>query len=309
MPICRLCGALDVKDLGEIPDSDYFSGRVLAESIRGGQLFRCGECRSMFRHPVLPASKYLELYNAGKPTQWSGGTGRQDLGIIKSILTAGSRTKILDVGCGTGDFLCSLPVEYRKCGIEPSGAARHAAARGIEIIGAEIKDLADGELFDVITLIDVIEHVADPLALLDDVGAHVSPGGLIIVSTGDPDFPMWRRFFRARYWYVGFPEHISFPSAFLFGMWCKKNHAVACDAIATRYQLLGRGRLALNFFMQMAFYVSPAAFSWVGRLVDLVRGAPKPRRRTFCPGVPGLFIDHHVLIIETSSLNGRRKEY
>ncbi len=298
MPECRFCNAPDTEDLGDIPDSDYFAGRTLAETIRGGSLFRCGTCRSMFRHPVLPSSKYLELYRVGMPAQWSGGTGRQDFRIIGSALTESPHKTILDIGCGTGDFLCSLPAELLKFGVEPSAAASYAASRGIEILGAEIKELSADAQFDIITLIDVIEHVADPVALLDEVGTHVSPGGLIIIASGDPDCLMWRRVFRSRYWYVSFPEHISFPSLCFYKMWCKKNNAVTRETVITHYLILGFGRAALNCLMQMAFYISPTAFSWIGRLADKVRGAPQPRRRTFSPGIPGLFADHHVVIIE-----------
>jgi 2-polyprenyl-3-methyl-5-hydroxy-6-metoxy-1,4-benzoquinol methylase len=298
--ICRVCGSdRSVTDLGAIPDSDYFAGRVLLEPLAGGRLFHCRSCRSMFRHPIFSASKYLELYEHGNPTQWSGGLDRRDLSIVRSeILASPGLSKILDVGCGTGDFLFSLPNHFQKFGIEPSDAANHAELRGVEIVARQIDNLPANARFNVVTMIDVIEHVVDPTSLLIRAYAHLEPGGKIVISTGDPDCPIWRQILKSRFWYVSFPEHITFPSFGFCQDWCEKHDAVALRKLATRYHMLRGWRLALNFLMQGAFYVSPNAFSWVGRVAARLRGSPTPRRQTFSPGVPGLFVDHQIVVIE-----------
>jgi hypothetical protein len=43
----------------------------------------------------------------------------------------------------------------------------------------------DGRQFDVVTLVDVVEHVADPVALLRTARAHVAPDGAVLVVTPD----------------------------------------------------------------------------------------------------------------------------
>jgi SAM-dependent methyltransferase len=285
-------------DLGAIPDSDYFAGRVLLEPLAGGRLFRCRSCCCMFRHPVLSASKYMELYEHGNPTQWSGGSDRQDLQIVRSMIVAEPESrKVLDIGCGSGEFLFSLPVHFQKFGVEPSAAARLAELRGIEIVAHQIEKLPADAQFNVITIIDVIEHIIDPVSVLTDVYGHLTPGGKIIISTGDPANSAWRWVFKSRFWYVSFPEHITFPSVDFYRNWCETLDAVLDRKLVTRYQLLSRRRSALNLLMQVAFFISPAAFSWVGRVVAWLRALPPPRRQTFSPGVPGLFTDHHVLVL------------
>jgi SAM-dependent methyltransferase len=123
-PACRLCGAADAESLGTIPDSDFFAGRVLSQSLPGGRLWRCRRCDSMFRHPILASEAYLRLYQAGAPEQWSGEGNRRDLQLVRAIIAVrpGVQT-VLDVGCGTGDFLTSLPGPLARFGIEPSTAA------------------------------------------------------------------------------------------------------------------------------------------------------------------------------------------
>jgi SAM-dependent methyltransferase len=297
-PVCRLCGGANTENLGEIPGSDYFAGRVLPKVIPGGRLFRCRACRSMFRHPVLSSAEYLKLYSSGLATQWSGGGGREDLRLIRSMVMVDATTlKVLDIGCGTGDFLDSLPPNCVKFGVEPSAAAAYAERRGIKILGCEITSVPEEAQFDVITIIDVIEHFPEPAPLWAEAYSRIRPGGKIIVSTGDPETPIWRAF-GARFWYVGFPEHVSFPSLEFCRQWCEKRNASARKAHATRYQRLGMGRLALSFLMQLAYYLSPPMFSWVGRATQVLRDCTTSRRLSFAPGVPGLFVDHHILTIE-----------
>jgi SAM-dependent methyltransferase len=251
----------------------------------------------MFRHPILTAKEYLSLYQCGAPDQWSGGEQREDLRIIRSIVEAGRIGSALDVGCGSGDFLASLPGSIAKFGIEPSGAAALASRRGISVVARELHECSAERRFDVVTSIDVIEHIPEPDTFLTQAFRHVAPGGMLIVSTGDPDTFVWRRGLKARFWYASFPEHVSFPAAGFFYSWCAKTGAVLAARHATRYQTMRLPQRALGITIQTAFFASPRAFSWLGRSIDSLRSAGKPRRRTFSPGIPGTFVDHQIIVV------------
>ncbi len=298
--ICRLCGSRSVIDLGAIPDSDYFAGRTLEAGVLfGGRLYGCGACGSMFRHPVLSAEQYVELYKHGRPTQWSGIAEREDRRHLRALVMGyPPSSKVLDVGCGAGDFLASLPEELQGFGIEPSDSAAQARSRGLKIIARQIGELPVGANFNVITIIDVIEHVVDPAALLIEAYAHLAPGGKIIVSTGDPQNSMWRKVWKSKFWYVSFPEHVTFPSMAFWDNWCAQNDAVMSGRRRIRYRLLSIPQIALSFVMQAGFYFSPAAFSFVGRMLVRSGVLPASQRRTFSPGLPGLFLDHQIVVIE-----------
>jgi 2-polyprenyl-6-hydroxyphenyl methylase / 3-demethylubiquinone-9 3-methyltransferase len=100
---------------------------------------------------------------------------------------------VLDVGCGGG--LVAEPfarLGARVVGVDgDAGAVRvardHAAQMGLTIdyrVGA-VEDVFpdDKSVFDVITALEIIEHVDNPDVFLAEVAARVRPGGIIFVST------------------------------------------------------------------------------------------------------------------------------
>jgi SAM-dependent methyltransferase len=297
---CRLCGDTDIRCLGAVPDSDYFAGRVLQHPIDGGHLWRCDACQSMFRHPVLRNSAYLDLYADGAADEWGADDGRQDLAIIRGIIAQKARPGgVLDVGCGAGDFLLTLPVDLTKYGVEPSVAAAAAARkRGVSIAAPTLAQLFPQLAFDVITMIDVIEHVADPGDLLDQAMRHLTPGGSLIIATGDAGNVLWRRVFRSRFWYSSFPEHISFPSLRYFRIWHEGRGLQAPTAVQLKYRRIPFWKAALYFASQAAYLVSPWLLNRVGSGIEWLRRAPRPRRRFFSPGAPGVFTDHQIVVIQ-----------
>jgi SAM-dependent methyltransferase len=298
---CRLCDAPRIRCLGTIPDSDYFAGRVLRYPIDGGHLWRCDSCQSMFRHPVLPSSAYLRLYADGAEDEWRADCGRQDLAIIRRIIAEKPRPSgVLDVGCGAGDFLLTLPANMARYGVEPSVAASAVAReRGMSILAPTLDELPPKAAFDVITIIDVIEHVVDPGALLDAALPHLSPGGSLIIATGDAGNALWRRVFRSRFWYSSFPEHITFPSLNYFHIWHEGKGLRAPTAEKLKYQRMPLWKTAIYFASQVVYLASPSLLNRVGRWADWLRRAPNPRRRFFSPGAPGVFTDHQIVTIRS----------
>ncbi|MFL9839668.1 bifunctional 2-polyprenyl-6-hydroxyphenol methylase/3-demethylubiquinol 3-O-methyltransferase UbiG [Sphingomonas sp. ST-64] len=97
----------------------------------------------------------------------------------------------LDVGCGAG-LLCEplarlgAAVTGVDAAPENIGAARaHAAASGlvIEYRAGEFEREVAGRTFDLVTSMEVIEHVADPAAFVGGLAAALAPGGLMVLST------------------------------------------------------------------------------------------------------------------------------
>jgi SAM-dependent methyltransferase len=299
---CRVCGGPGPQNLGALGEGDFFAGRVLPAAIPGGRLWGCVECGSLFRHPILTAARYRRLYEGGAAGQWSGDGARRDFEVVRSVVVGAGAERVLDVGCGAGDFLASLPPTLERFGVEPSAqAAERAADRGLRIVAPTLEELPGDAHFDIITVIDVIEHVPQPATLLEQAFAHLEPGGLVVVSTGNPGHPAWRRRFRARFWYSSFPEHISFPSRQFYEGWARARGGEVESVTNTRYRTLPAWKAAGFWLVQVAYWVSPRLLDRAGRTIGALTRAPAPRRRHFSPAIGGVFADHWVVAIRRPS--------
>ncbi|MEO5640910.1 MAG: bifunctional 2-polyprenyl-6-hydroxyphenol methylase/3-demethylubiquinol 3-O-methyltransferase UbiG [Sphingomicrobium sp.] len=95
----------------------------------------------------------------------------------------------LDVGCGAGllcEPLARLGAEVTGVDAAPeliTAAAAHAAARGLAIDYRAVGVEAVEGKFDLVTAMEVVEHVAEPGAFVRSLADRVARGGLLILST------------------------------------------------------------------------------------------------------------------------------
>ena len=184
------------------------------------QYVRCPACDLVFLYP-RPSRELVEDYFR---ESYDGDYGAVEAcddrqPVYRSVLKhlssyRSSPGALLDVGCGDGDFLLLCRRAGWDCtGIELSEqAASRAAQRGLTIL--QPHTLESGEEvrhFDVVTLINVLETVADPLTMLRQAAELLTPGGLVIVRATNGLFhlPMraparWigSRYDQAFHWYL-----------------------------------------------------------------------------------------------------------
>jgi SAM-dependent methyltransferase len=211
-PLCRTCNSQNVSPLGALAQGVSFAGVVLPAPLPGGLLWRCEDCSFVFRHPLLPVSRYEELYRNGSSEVWDLGNDREDFKLVRQYLAAdATATDVLEIGCYTGTLLQSLPKRLRLHGVELNeAAARIAAQRGIEIVAGSTAELPGmSAKFDVIIASDVIEHLENPLVFLEHLRSRLTPQGRLLITTGNSDAWLWK-LLGANFWYCYFPEHISF---------------------------------------------------------------------------------------------------
>lgn len=104
------------------------------------------------------------------------------------------RARILEVGCGTGSNLAMLQRYGRVDAIEPDAGARALASRrgGIAVSGGFLPDEAEieDEAYDLIVLLDVLEHIPDDRGTLALLTGKLKPGGRLMLTV--PASPwMW----------------------------------------------------------------------------------------------------------------------
>jgi len=116
---------------------------------------------------------------------------------IQKVFQQHARGRLLDVGCADGRklaFILALcPAIENVVAIEPSAGLMEKARAifkdhgQVELHGVAVEDIdaigVEPNSFDTITLLEVIEHVADQDALLKRLFAYLKPGGCLICST------------------------------------------------------------------------------------------------------------------------------
>lgn len=94
--------------------------------------------------------------------------------------------RLLDIGCGAGSILHAA----RRAGWDAEGlevsrtAAEHVRSEGFQVFCGELAEAAYPEAaFDVVTASEVLEHLTDPLPLLEEAARILRPGGLFWATT------------------------------------------------------------------------------------------------------------------------------
>lgn len=102
--------------------------------------------------------------------------------------------RLLDVGAASGVLVeQALDLGYQAEGIEPSTFLyRNARALGLPVLHEIIPHAEIVGPYDIITLIDVIEHVSDPVTLLRQATSLLAPDGILVVVTPNVKAPIAR---------------------------------------------------------------------------------------------------------------------
>ena len=133
---------------------------------------------------------------------------------LDSLLAHGKVHDLFEVGCGTGLFLR----EARRAGVERvfgldrnPWAIEQVRSMGIEGEVGSVDSLAAADQFDAAVMLDLLEHVTDPLPFLREVRTHLRPGGLLFVMT--PNIrSLLARVSGARWVSFKIPEHVFYYS-------------------------------------------------------------------------------------------------
>jgi 2-polyprenyl-3-methyl-5-hydroxy-6-metoxy-1,4-benzoquinol methylase len=175
----------------------------------------CSDCGFGWQHP-LPTPAEIRYYYDNSPTYNLHDAGEKTVGFHRRIqrinhfaLTPG---RLLDVGSGLGDFLdMATRNGWEAVGIEPQESAAQVCHQrfGIRPQVCVFEDISlNLELFDVVTIWDVWEHVHTPLEFIDRCISLLAPGGLLALSIPNASgYPA--RLFKGRWRYVMF-THLNY---------------------------------------------------------------------------------------------------
>jgi SAM-dependent methyltransferase len=178
----------------------------------GYPLLRCRACGTIVVDAVSPptAALYDSYYDRPRvPTPAAAAASLAR--VVRSM--AGSRTtgRWLDVGYGEGALLSAAEAEGWQCyGVELSPHALEDG-RGRGWVVAKEAD-ADGRFpaagFDVVSMVEFLEHLPSPRPLLETARRYLRPGGVLFVTTPNAD-SLNRRLLQEGWSVVAPPEHLT----------------------------------------------------------------------------------------------------
>ena len=162
----------------QITDKQY--GRMAA-------LDRCGNCGF---HQCTDMANVLEYYVEMEDQQYERtreARALQERGILHHIPASRLRGRLLDIGAGSGILIeQAKKLGFEAMGVEPSIELQtRAVQHGLNVHLGVLPHIDIRGPFDIITVVDVIEHVSDPIGLLRQARELLAPDGLLLVTTPD----------------------------------------------------------------------------------------------------------------------------
>ena len=169
--------------------------RFHATTRQGMSYVRCTNCSCVYADRRPTEEALVQMYRrfpdcaAGHETapydpRDEAREARYRLGCIRQVARSG---RLLDVGCGRGDFLKAARHSFRVVGVDVA-ARMTPPDEGIPLFDGPLEDAAFEEgSFHVVTAFEVLEHLFDPTSALRAVHRVLAADGVFVFQTGDAD--------------------------------------------------------------------------------------------------------------------------
>lgn len=213
---CPLCSSdrLTLLYAGNIK-KDYFDSQYKISSSEYGQhldIFRCLNCNVVFENIAglkKSINKHYKTLDDVAYEEERDNRARAFKRIISKLKEIKSSGKLLDIGCATGALLVEAQKQgYSTYGLEPSLWASKIAREKyhLNVKTGRVEDMRYSKNnFDIVTLLDVIEHLVRPDLIVQKVASVLKKGGVVCIVT--PDFGSTAsRILGERWWHVR-PSH------------------------------------------------------------------------------------------------------
>jgi SAM-dependent methyltransferase len=140
------------------------------------------------------------------------------ISVINDFVPGG---KVLDIGCGSGEFIAyAITKGFDAVGIEPSKEAVEAAKlRGLRAYCCDLEgfvrnyELNTEKIFDVVVMLYVLEHVPDPVNIINLVKEILMTNGVLCVRVPN-DFSeiqlTAQKTLNKEAWWIAAPDHINY---------------------------------------------------------------------------------------------------
>ncbi len=189
---CPVCTSSDVS-----PEPYFYHWRE-----KRFELHRCASCTHQYVWPIVNAEEQAAIYSDHYFTaqgDWVVGLRsesyaeadamlRREADRVLGMITLPPQFSLLDIGCAGGTFLDhARQAGYRVAGIEYNAAQAQSARDRYRLhvcvgaIEAQPLELFDATPFGVVTVMDCLEHLPQPRALMERVARWTVPGAVLLI--------------------------------------------------------------------------------------------------------------------------------
>ncbi len=191
-PICDIawltpCPALE--DMGKLYPNSYYTHSMVAKAHPKGISGKIKTVKTKIRKTIYKARYGYNFFDQN----WMGILAAKFPPFIEHIgrgilyLEHQQGRRLLDIGCGKGEFLSQMKdLGWQVMGVEPDAEAARIAQEKFQIpvlSGTLLENDIPNNYFDIVTMQHVIEHLHNPIETLNRIFHILKPGGKLVILT------------------------------------------------------------------------------------------------------------------------------
>jgi 2-polyprenyl-3-methyl-5-hydroxy-6-metoxy-1,4-benzoquinol methylase len=167
-----------------------------------GELIQCQSCRFIQCNELDQVVEFYEDLEDQGYEDTRKERKLQEKRLVSFLGKFKKNGKLLDIGAGSGIMVeAALESGYKATGIEPSKwLQQQAVRRNLPVLQGVFPHSEAPGPYDIITLVDVIEHITHPGILLNEIRKALGNYGIFILVTPDVN-SIAARIFRFKWWH------------------------------------------------------------------------------------------------------------
>lgn len=165
----------------------YKSSKQFRGNKNGFDIFLCKECKTLYSSKNISSQNfdYDSYYHEGNLAV-PDFVALRLREIVQTFEKYRQKNSFLDVGCGAGTLLkAAISEGWKAEGVEISkSAVEYLRAENIKVFNGDLCQANFAEnSFDVVTAVEILEHISSPNIILKEIHRILRPGGLLWATT------------------------------------------------------------------------------------------------------------------------------